>query len=200
MFPIHSKAGGGNQYVTYKDYSEAKPTMNNFNINPSAEYSTFDIIPPASFYSAFSFANDVTDKKMDCSFFARFIREDEEVEENLGGKGYTQAGNFASGTIISIDEDVSFNFNNCFNNTNESFELDNGNYYWPFNVDVAVNFCIEGFDRCRFRMPPVRSDDYKYMKGTESIQEEGEEYPTDKMVDSIVSPDGTILARYVSGI
>ena len=207
--PFLAKAGGGKQYVTYGDYSEAKPTMNNFNINPSTEHSTFDIIPPASFYSAFSFANDVTDKKMDCSIFARFIREDEEVEENLGGKGYTQAGNFASGTIISIDEDAymfingtpsPFNFNNCFNNTNESFELDNGNYYWPFNVDVAVNFWIEGFDRCRFRMPPIRSDDYKYMKGTESIQEEGEEYPTDKMVDYIVSPDGTILARYVSGI
>ncbi|MBR6342171.1 MAG: hypothetical protein IKR64_09715, partial [Treponema sp.] len=182
-FPFIVKAGGGKQYVTYKDYSEAKPTMNNFNINPSAEYSTFDIIPPASFYSAFSFANDVTDKKMDCSIFARFIREDEEVEENLGGKGYTEADNFTSGTIISIDEDVSFNFNNCFNNTNESFELDNGNYYWPFNVDVAVNFWIEGFDGCRFRMPPVRSDDYLYMVSNNNTY-------------TIISPDGEQLAEH----
>ena len=182
-FPFIVKAGGGKQYVTYKDYSEAKPTMNNFNINPSAEYSTFDIIPPASFYSAFSFANDVTDKKMDCSIFARFIREDEEVEENLGGKGYTEADNFTSGIIISIDEDVSFNFNNCFNNTNESFELDNGNYYWPFNVDVAVNFWIEGFDGCRFRMPPVRSDDYLYMVSNNNTY-------------TIISPDGEQLAEH----
>ena len=159
--PFVVKAGGGKQYINYDGYENAKPELKNFEQDDFEI--KFDIIPSSKLSNYCTFDNDVdkTNIMPDYELIVMYLDENNDLTEasiltteyNEAPKLYSEG--YSNGIQVSINA-MAFEqtFYNAESNPN------------PLYVRQFLNIFLqnEKFQRLRFRIPPVTSDEYKISK------------------------------------